>query len=171
MSASGHGAAEPEERRDRREPQAEQERQFREILKYCPAALMVVDEDGRLLLHNAALRRLLGYDEAELELFDTRARWRKFGASVGIVLTSANVMSRAWTDRRRYRFIAEAHEHSANITRAFRVASVSQRAPYQNRFVRLQVSGWCFPAECRAPSWSMIHPHEPASRALTSRLK
>jgi PAS domain-containing protein len=34
---------------------AEYERQFREILEYCPAALLVVDEDGRLLFHNARL--------------------------------------------------------------------------------------------------------------------
>lgn len=33
---------------------AEHERQFREILEFCPAALLVVDEDGRLLFHNAA---------------------------------------------------------------------------------------------------------------------
>ena len=41
---------------------AEQERQFREILEYCPAGLNVVDEDGRLLFHNARLRELFGYD-------------------------------------------------------------------------------------------------------------
>jgi len=35
---------------------AEQERQFRELLEYCPAALVVVDEDGHLLFHNARLR-------------------------------------------------------------------------------------------------------------------
>jgi hypothetical protein len=28
---------------------AEHERQFRELLEFCPAALLVVDEDGRLL--------------------------------------------------------------------------------------------------------------------------
>jgi PAS domain S-box-containing protein len=76
MSASGSGAAEPHESRERREAQvAEQERQFREILEHCPAALMVVDEEGRLLFHNAALRRLLGYDGSELELIDTRIFW------------------------------------------------------------------------------------------------
>ena len=37
-----------------------QERQFRETLEYCPAGLVVVDEDGRLLFHNARLRELLG---------------------------------------------------------------------------------------------------------------
>src|SRR5215207_6594557 len=54
---------------------AEQERQFREILEYCPAALNVVDEDGRLLFHNARLRELFGYDADELALFDTRRFW------------------------------------------------------------------------------------------------
>ena len=38
---------------------AEHERQFREILEFCPAALLVVDEDGRLLFHNARLREIL----------------------------------------------------------------------------------------------------------------
>jgi PAS domain S-box-containing protein len=54
---------------------AEHERQFREILEYCPAALMIVDEDGRLLFHNARLRELLGYSADELELFETRLFW------------------------------------------------------------------------------------------------
>ena len=54
---------------------AEQERQLREILDYSPAALCVVDEDGRLLFHNWRLRELTGYDKEELELFDTRRFW------------------------------------------------------------------------------------------------
>src|SRR3954453_9186325 len=54
---------------------AEQERQFREILEYCPAALLVVDEDGRLIFHNASLRELLGYEKEEMELIDTRRFW------------------------------------------------------------------------------------------------
>src|SRR4051812_46008760 len=54
---------------------AEHERQFREILEYCPAGLNVVDEDGRLLFHNARLRKLLGYDEEEMHLFDTQRFW------------------------------------------------------------------------------------------------
>ena len=54
---------------------AEQERQFREALEYCPAGLVAVDEDGRLLFHNARLRELLGYEKEELELFDTRKFW------------------------------------------------------------------------------------------------
>jgi PAS domain-containing protein len=51
---------------------AEQERQFREILEDCPAALVAVDEDERLLFHNARLLELLGYHKEELELFDPR---------------------------------------------------------------------------------------------------
>jgi len=54
---------------------AEQERQLREILDYCPAAMNVVDEDGRLLFHNWRLRELTGYDKDELELFDTKLFW------------------------------------------------------------------------------------------------
>ena len=34
---------------------AEHERQFRELLEYCPAALSIVDEEGRLVFHNARL--------------------------------------------------------------------------------------------------------------------
>jgi PAS domain S-box-containing protein len=54
---------------------AEQERQFRETLEYCPAGLNVVDEEGRLVFHNARLRELMGYDEDELHLFDTKRFW------------------------------------------------------------------------------------------------
>ena len=50
---------------------AEHERQFREILEFSPAALLVVDEEGRLLFHNARLRELLGYGKDELERIDT----------------------------------------------------------------------------------------------------
>jgi len=54
---------------------AEHERQFREMLEFCPAALLVVDEDGRLLFHNARLREILGYNKDELDLCDTRVLW------------------------------------------------------------------------------------------------
>jgi PAS domain S-box-containing protein len=54
---------------------AEHERQFREILEFCPAALQVVDEDGRLLFHNARLREILGYTKEELDHCDTRTHW------------------------------------------------------------------------------------------------
>lgn len=54
---------------------AEHERQFREMLEYCPAALLVVDESGRLLFHNGRLRELLGYQRAEIEGIDTSTFW------------------------------------------------------------------------------------------------
>jgi PAS domain S-box-containing protein len=54
---------------------AEQERQLHEILDYSPAAMAVVDEEGRLLFHNRRLRELTGYSDQELELFDTRRFW------------------------------------------------------------------------------------------------
>jgi PAS domain S-box-containing protein len=54
---------------------AEQERQLHEILDYSPAALCVVDEEGRLLFHNGRLRELTGYEKGELELFETKRFW------------------------------------------------------------------------------------------------
>ena len=54
---------------------AEHERQFLDILEHCPAGLNVVDEEGRLLFHNARVRELFGYDRRELHLFDTRKFW------------------------------------------------------------------------------------------------
>lgn len=61
--------------RDREAQGAEHERQFREILDHCPAGLNVVDEDGRLLFHNARVRELFGYSDQEMERFDTRRFW------------------------------------------------------------------------------------------------
>jgi PAS domain S-box-containing protein len=61
--------------REREAQSAENERQFREILDYCPAGLNVVDEDGHLLFHNARVRQLLGYSREEMERFDTRRFW------------------------------------------------------------------------------------------------
>ena len=61
--------------REREAQGAEHERQFREILDHCPAGLNVVDEDGRLLFHNARVRELFGYSEQEMERFDTHAFW------------------------------------------------------------------------------------------------
>jgi PAS domain S-box-containing protein len=61
--------------REREAQSAENERQFREILDYCPAGLNVVDEDGHLLFHNARVRQLLGYSREEMERFDTRMFW------------------------------------------------------------------------------------------------
>jgi PAS domain S-box-containing protein len=72
----------------RREAQiAEQERQFREILEYCPAGLLVVDDDGRLLFHNARLRELLGYDEDEMRLIDTQRFWHDLDQRSRIIET------------------------------------------------------------------------------------
>ena len=64
---------------------AEHERQFREMLEFCPAALMVVDEDGRLLFHNARLREILGYDKDELDLCDTRMHWHDLDQRTRII--------------------------------------------------------------------------------------
>jgi len=64
---------------------AEYERQFREILEYCPAALLVVDEHGRLLFHNARLREILGYSKDELDLCDTRLHWHDLNQRARII--------------------------------------------------------------------------------------
>jgi PAS domain S-box-containing protein len=64
---------------------AEQERQFREILEYCPAGLNVVDEEGRLLFHNARLRELMGYDEDEMRLLDTKRFWHDLDQRTRII--------------------------------------------------------------------------------------
>ena len=64
---------------------AEYERQFREILEFCPAALLVVDEDGRLLFHNARLREILGYSKDELDLCDTRRHWHDLNERTRII--------------------------------------------------------------------------------------
>ena len=64
---------------------AEHERQFLELLEFCPAALLVVDEDGRLLFHNARLREILGYSKAELDLCDTRLHWHDLDQRTRII--------------------------------------------------------------------------------------
>jgi PAS domain S-box-containing protein len=64
---------------------AEHERQFREILEFCPAGLLVVDEDGRLLFHNARLREILGYSKDELDLCDTRMHWHDLNQRARII--------------------------------------------------------------------------------------
>jgi PAS domain S-box-containing protein len=63
----------------------EYERQFRDVLEHCPAGLNVVDEDGRLLFHNARIRELLGYTKEELELFDTRKFWHDLNQRARII--------------------------------------------------------------------------------------
>jgi PAS domain S-box-containing protein len=64
---------------------AEPERQFREMLEFCPAALLIVDEDGHLLFHNARLRELLGYQREELDCIDTRAFWHDLDQRAQII--------------------------------------------------------------------------------------
>jgi PAS domain S-box-containing protein len=64
---------------------AEHERQLRELLDFCPAALAVVDEDGRLLFHNARLTEILGYSDAELHLCDTRLFWHDLDQRARII--------------------------------------------------------------------------------------
>src|SRR5271155_26703 len=64
---------------------AEHERQFRELLEFCPAALLVVDEEGRLMFHNARLRENLGYSKEELDLCDTRTHWHDLDQRARII--------------------------------------------------------------------------------------
>ena len=80
-SPAAHGGRAPEAQ------VAEQERQFRELLEFCPAALVVVDEDGRLLFHNARLRELLGYQKEEIDLIDTRTFWHDLEQRSRIIKT------------------------------------------------------------------------------------
>ena len=63
----------------------EHERQFREILELCPAGLLVMDEDGRLLYHNARLREILGYSKNELDFCDTRMHWHDLDQRTRII--------------------------------------------------------------------------------------
>jgi len=69
---------------------AEHERQFRELLEFCPAALLIVDEDGRLLFHNARLREILGYSHDELDHGDTRQHWHDLGQRERIIAQLRN---------------------------------------------------------------------------------
>ncbi|MFL6818004.1 MAG: PAS domain-containing protein [Bradyrhizobium sp.] len=64
---------------------ARQEQQSLDILEHCPAGLNVIDEDGRLLLYNARIRQLFGYDKDELYLFDTRKFWNDLGHRARII--------------------------------------------------------------------------------------
>ena len=64
---------------------AEQERQLHEILDYCPAAVGVVDDGGRILFHNRRMRDLLGYEKEELDLFDTKLFWHDLDHRMRIV--------------------------------------------------------------------------------------
>jgi PAS domain S-box-containing protein len=71
--------------REREAQLVEHERQFREILDFCPAGLNVVDEQGRLLFHNARVRDLLGYTPEELANFDTRGFWQDLDQRARII--------------------------------------------------------------------------------------
>jgi PAS domain S-box-containing protein len=89
----------------REEQLAEQERQFREILDFCPAGLNVVNEEGQLLFHNARIRELLGYEQEEMELFDTRKFWhdpKQRAEIIQTLRTGAEVVNREvlWKTRR-----------------------------------------------------------------------
>jgi PAS domain S-box-containing protein len=81
MAINANTTAMPADRSARSAPRVrtsrvtEHERQFREILEHCPAGLNIVDEEGRLLFHNARLRELMGYDEDEMHLIDTKRFW------------------------------------------------------------------------------------------------
>src|SRR3974390_3926709 len=90
---------------------AEHERQFREILEFCPAALLVVDEDGRLLFHNARLREILGYTKEELDFCDTRLHWHDLAQRARIIArphrAAVAARSRRRGDRMRSRHLVE----------------------------------------------------------------
>lgn len=49
--------------------------QFRKILEVCPAGLLVVDEEDRLVFYNQTFRDMFGYDEGELQDVSTRQFW------------------------------------------------------------------------------------------------
>ncbi|MEM7042997.1 MAG: PAS-domain containing protein [Pseudomonadota bacterium] len=49
--------------------------QIRKILDVCPAGLLVVDEESRLVFYNQSFRDMLGYKDEELSGFDTRRFW------------------------------------------------------------------------------------------------
>ena len=54
-------------RHEAREALARSEAHFRSIFDAAPLGIAVLDSDGRVVMTNAALRRFLGYDAAELE--------------------------------------------------------------------------------------------------------
>jgi len=84
---------------------AEHERQFREMLEFCPAALMVVDEDGRLLFHNARLREILGYHKDELDLCDTRMHWHDLDQRTRIINQLRDQGGQILNEKVKWRFL------------------------------------------------------------------
>jgi len=63
------------EEQKRRDHLIRTEQQFRELLEFCPAALSVTDEDGKLIFHNKRYREILRYPKEEMEGIDTRKFW------------------------------------------------------------------------------------------------
>ena len=51
----------------------------------APQALLVVDDDGRLLFHNARLREILGYSKDELDLCDSSVHWHDLNQRTRII--------------------------------------------------------------------------------------
>src|SRR3954454_2225794 len=67
------------EEEKRREHLLQVERQFREVLDYCPAALSATDDDGRLVFHNRRYREIMCYPKEEMDGIDTRRFWVDLG--------------------------------------------------------------------------------------------
>jgi PAS domain S-box-containing protein len=63
------------EEEKRREQLVQVERQFREVLEFCPAALSATDADGRLVFHNKRYREIMRYPKEEMDGIDTRRFW------------------------------------------------------------------------------------------------
>ncbi|MBA3519675.1 MAG: GAF domain-containing protein [Rhizobiales bacterium] len=63
------------EEQKRREQLIQADEWFREVLEFCPAALSVTDEDGKLIFHNVRYREILGYPKTEMDGIDTRRFW------------------------------------------------------------------------------------------------
>src|SRR3954452_24466926 len=63
------------EEEKRREHLLQVERQFREVLDYCPAALSATDDEGRLVFHNRRYREIMRYPKEEMDGIDTRRFW------------------------------------------------------------------------------------------------
>src|SRR5215210_611517 len=63
------------EERKHQEHLIETEQQFRDVLEFCPAAISVTDENGRLIFHNKRYREILNYTKEEMDGIDTRRFW------------------------------------------------------------------------------------------------
>src|SRR3954452_15221067 len=75
------------EEEKRREHLLQVERQFREVLDYCPAALSATDDDGRLVFHNRRYREIMRYPKEEMDGIDTRRFWFDLGERERIMAT------------------------------------------------------------------------------------